>query len=627
MIKMIDKMENTQKQNLLLSLSVFKKLYDENKDIYEIIASFIKCELSNPSLCEFSLTEMTQKINDKYNFDIPQAVVKISLDRIKKSGGLKLSYSQYIKLKEFGNVTTIDKDSNSAREERYILNILKNDLANPELSDDDIHKSLECYILSKNDKHNIFPNINSCITKYSNDSKFINGLNEIKYGLVIYEGISYGIESINPEKWNNKTIFLDTEILLHLGSYNGILFKKIADDFMFLINIVNQTRKINKTRKIVTLTFSEDVKKEIDNLFYVAELIVARKIAYTPNTAIKNILSTCNSGSDVISEKVDFYSLLSELGIKEYEHKSQYDEESFEYNLECDSNRDNKEQTHLKQVSSINILRSGEKYSALDKVKYLLLSETTDTINLSTKNTAKGDFPLVVKLFDLTNQLWIKTNKGLGNLKLPSTFDIRNKAKIALSASLAKKVSEEYDKVNADYKNKNIDEKTLIDKLGYLRGIDSNPDDINETNCEDITNLIINPDSIERHYEEKAMYKKESEDKSNIISEKDDKLKEMDEEKAIYKKESEDKSNIINEKDGEISKLKKQEEERKHRNKRIVKSLTCLSIVLLLFIFSDYFMPVIGGFIYVVGGLASVFGFLSFFGIDWLKIKSWCKKQ
>ena len=123
---------------------------------------------------------MTQKINDKYNFDIPQAVVKISLDRIKKSGGLKLSYSQYIKLKEFGNVTTIDKDSNSAREERYILNILKNDLANPELSDDDIHKSLECYILSKNDKHNIFPNINSCITKYSNDSKFINGFKRNK---------------------------------------------------------------------------------------------------------------------------------------------------------------------------------------------------------------------------------------------------------------------------------------------------------------------------------------------------------------------------------------------------------------------------------------------------------------
>ena len=595
-------MENTQKQNLLLSFSVFKKLYDEKKDIYEIIASFIKYELSDPSLCEFSLTGMTQKINDKYNFDIPQAIIKTSLNRIKKSGGLKLENRKYIKIKTFENVTTIDKDSNSAREEKYILNVLKNGIENQELSDGDIQKSLECYILNKGDEHNIFLNINSCIVKNSNDSKFINGLNEIKYGLVIYEGISYGIESINPKNWNNKIIFLDTEILFHLGSYNGILFKKIADDFMSLIAIVN------KTKKIVTLKFSEDVKKDVDSLFRAAELIVKEEIRYQPNEVIKNILSNCSSGSgsDVISKKSDFYSLLSRLGIREYENQSQYEEKNFKYNLEHESNLDDKAQKHLKQVSSINVLRSGAKYSTLDKVKYLLLSETGGTINLSTKNTAKGDFPLALSLFDLTNQLWIKTNKGLGNSELPSTFDIRNKAKIALSTSLSKKVSEEYDKVNADYKSKNIEKNTFINKIADLRKIDSNPDDINKTNCEDITNLIINSDSMERHYEEKAMYKKESEDKSNIISEKDDKLKE---------------------KDDEISNLKKREEERKHRKKRIVKVYACILIVLLLLIFRNYLMPVIGNVIYVVGGLASVFGSLSFFGIDWLKIKSSCKKH
>ncbi len=619
---MIDKMKNTQKQNLLLSLSVFKKLYDENKDIYEIIASFIKCELSNPSLCEFSLTEMTQKINEKYNFDIPQAIIKTSLNRIKKNDGLKVESGQYIKLKKFENVNIFDEDSNSAREEeKYILDVLKNDIENKELSYDDIQKSLESHFLNKSDTHDIFPNINSCITKYPNDNKFINGLNEIKYGLILYEGISYGIENINPEKWNDKIIFLDTEILFYLGSYNGILFEKMANDFISLVGIVN------KTRKIVTLKFSEDVKNDIEGIFHVAELIVARKEVYQPNDAIKTILDKCSSSSDVISEKVDFYSLLSGLGIKKHEKQLQHDEKNFEYNLECESNLDDKAQQHLRQVSSVNILRKGNKYDTLEKVKYFLLTETRNTIDLSIENKEAGDFPLALSLFDLTNQLWIKTNKGLGNSELPSTFDIRNKAKIALSASLSKKASEEYDKVNADYKNKNIDENTLIDKLGYLRGIDSNPDDINESNCEDIKNLIIDSGSMEKHYGEKALYKKESEDKSNIISEKDDKLQEMDEEKSIYKKESEKKGFIIREKDSEISKLKKQEEERKHRNKRIVKSLTCLSIVLLLFIFSDYFMPVIGGFIYVVGGLASVFGFLSFFGIDWLKIKSWCKKQ
>ena len=389
---MNDKIKNTQKQNILLSFSVFKKLYDEKKDIYEIIASFIKCELSNPSLYEFSLNEMTQKINSKYNFDIPQAVIKTSLKRITKSGGLELKHEKYIKNKILENVTTIDKDSNSAEEEKYILDILINDLANLKLSDDYIYKSLEDYILNKNDKHNIFPHINSCIIKNSENEKFINGLNEIKYGLVIYEGISYGIESINPEKWNDKIIFLDTEILFHLGSYNGILFKEIADRFISLIKIVN------KTKKIITLKFSEDVKKEIDSLFHVAELILEKEIGYQQNNIIKFILDKCSSGSDTISEKGDFYSLLSKLGIKEYEDKSQYDKKNFEDNLETPSNLDEKEQKHLKQVSFIKTLRGAEKYNTLDKVKYLLLTETRNTIRLSIKNK-KGRFFFISSKF------------------------------------------------------------------------------------------------------------------------------------------------------------------------------------------------------------------------------------
>ena len=96
---------------------------------------------------------------------------------------------------------------------------------------------------------------------------------------------------------------------------------------------------------------------------------------------------------------------------------------------------------------------------------------------------------------------------------------------------------------------------------------------------------------------------------------------------------SEKKSNIIKEKDSElseknseISELKKREEERKHRNKRIVKGFACLLIVLLLFIFSNYLIPVIGNVIYVIGGVGSIFSICLFFGIDWLKIKLWCKK-
>lgn len=598
---MIDKTRCTEKHNLLLSLSVFKKLYDENKDIYEIISLFIKHELSNLGLNKFSLLKITQKINEGYNFNIPQAIVKTSLNKIKKEGGLKLKQGEYTKLKNFESIAVFDSDSNLAgEEERYITMTFKNNIKEKTLSDDEIRKSLESYILNKNDTHNIFHYIDSCIIENSSDSRFIKGLNEIKYGLILYEGISYGIESINPNNWNEKTIFLDTEILFYLGSYSGVLFEEMTNDFISLIEITN------KTKKVVALKFSADVKKEVDSLFNVAESILKKDKAYKPNEVVENILESCSSASDVVSKKSDFYLLLSKLGIKEYENTIDYSKESHQYNLEVGSGLDEKTQHHIKQLSSINILRKGAKYNTLDKVQYLLLTETRNTIDLSTQHKDVNDFPLALSLFDLTNQLWIKTNKGLGSSNLPSTLDIRNKAKIALSSSLAKKISEEYDKTNNDHKNNNVDVNALIDKISDLRKINSNPDNINESNCKAITDLILDPSSMERHYLEKDMYKQESKNKSSVISAQNDDLKE---------------------KDNVISNFKKQEERRKCRNKKNLQGCGCLLIVFLLFYFSGYLIQFIGKFIYVAEGLASILSISLFVGIDGSKIKSWWKKK
>lgn len=392
--------------NLLLSLAVFKKLYDDNKDIYSIISSFIKYELSDRRT-PFTATDITQIVNEKYNFDIPQAIIQTSLKRIKKESYLKLEYGNYNVIK---SIPIIKNDSESVKkQEKFVLDTIKEYLEDKETQYVNIEKSLENYILNKSDT--LSTHINACIIFNTQNTDFIDALNQIKYGLVLYEGISYGIEDINPERWNKKTIFLDTEVLFYLAGYNGELYKKIANDFLSLIEI------INKKNKIINLKFLESVEKQIDNLFYVAELIITKKKRYQPNDVVKHILDCCQGGSasDILGQKTEFYKYLGKKGIKLYEDTIDYNDINIQkYNLESNDANDEKDQISLKQLSVINILRGNKVFNSLDKVSMLFITETKNTINFSIKHKKKNrDFPLALRLFDITNQLWIKTNKGL----------------------------------------------------------------------------------------------------------------------------------------------------------------------------------------------------------------------
>ncbi len=585
-----------EQTNLLLSFALFRKLYDAKQDIYEIIKLLINHELSNNTVTKFSSTDMTCKINSKYGFNIPQAVIKTTLNKIKRSKKLELKDGEYLILKTFKPVTEISESNPNIN--IYIINILSEYInQTKKISTDVIEKSLEFFILKKSDKHNIFTYIESCILKETSNVKFSDGLDKIKHGLILYESISCGINDINPSKWSEKIIFLDTEILFYLASYNGKLFEKISQDFLNLIKIVN------KKKTIIKLKFFEDTKKELDCFFDVAESIIRKEKPKKPNDVINYILKKCQSSSDVVAMKADFYIELSKQGVKEYTHQVNYDnQDNYQYNLEHDSDLSDKEKKHLRQLSHINILRHGNKYKTLDKVKYLFLTETIDTIKQSSKNRGSEDFSLALSLFDLTNQLWIKTNKGLGDGDLPATFNIRNQARIALSSSLAKGVSEEYDKISQQHKDKHISKQEYIDKIADLREKEILPDDINELNCEDITDLILDPESIERHYEEKSYHKEESERKSLELERKSQKIKEKNE---------------------KIEGLEKRDIVRKSRNKKIVKIIISLIAICSLF----YFKSEIINTIQWNSDLYDLISVLAFFGIQAKEIKLYLVKR
>ena len=62
----------------MASLAVFRSLYDKEKDLYSVIASFSKQLIISQRLNGFELQEFCSKFNDEYGFDLPTAVIKTS---------------------------------------------------------------------------------------------------------------------------------------------------------------------------------------------------------------------------------------------------------------------------------------------------------------------------------------------------------------------------------------------------------------------------------------------------------------------------------------------------------------------------------------------------------------------
>lgn len=396
--------EANRSNNILLSYALFRKIYDDGQNIYDIISIFISHELSSDmGIYEFSVNEMTNKINDRYKFDIPDAIVKKALRILIKSKNLIIDNKIYTLSKKFKPVEEIGNVNSDSMD--YILKIMVSNIKN--VSKDNIEQALESYFLNKRDEFNIFNNINSCITKYQKDKRFIDSLNEIKEGFVLYTSLTDGADEINIDHWKQKTIFLDTEILFFLSSYAGELRSKTSNVFLDIIKKI-----INKKAYIVKLRFFYDTKDEIDGFFDIAENILRKKISRKPNSIISYILTKCQTASDIIRMKKDFYDTLSKNSINLYKKNidcNSDDNKKYTIGHNMDINEsaeiEEKEYKHFHQLNRISILRKGNLNKHFYSIEYLFLTETSDTIQLSNRNKDKNNFPLALSLTDLTNQL------------------------------------------------------------------------------------------------------------------------------------------------------------------------------------------------------------------------------
>ncbi|UTW62657.1 hypothetical protein KFE98_00425 [bacterium SCSIO 12741] len=513
--------ETIEESKCLASLAVFRELYNSEKDIYGIISEFITEVILSSSKHSFNLTEITNLLNDTYDFSIPEAVIRTSLNRVeslsKERGIYSIDNLAELKSKNIN----IKKDQIQSNNDKIIQSLFEfvsghkeKELAEKEKTD--LVHSFITFLIDGANSNKYSELISAFIIGKQDDASFKVQLSTIKEGIVLYTGIKYNTNLNEIGSWKNDfTIFIETEILFHLAGYNGQVYQKLSNDFFNYVNEINR-RHPNR----IKLRYFSEVKDEIERFFKKAEYIVEGKDKANPRvTAMMTIVDGCDSKADVVGKKADFFSLLKSALIKEDDYNEYFSEHNHKYNI-VDQNVINRlaedlgieaPSEYLRFLNYVSIHRKDTKENNFDNIRYILLSGNSKTIQIAWNENVKayGQVPLATTLSFLTNKFWFKLNKGFGNGKLPLTFDVITKAQIVLSNQINESVGQKFEELQTKYRTGAISEDQAKASIIELRKQAKKPEDVVMDNVEAILDGI-SEDSIETFLKEQEHFKKEA---------------------------------------------------------------------------------------------------------------------
>ena len=588
-------------KSLISSLVVFRNLYDSKKNIYDILYDFIVSIVANDKIFKFTSTKMKDLLAKHYGFNnIPESIIKSAL----KHRDFTKHYGEYT-IKQMNNI------ENKIKDDIDEFSDINNDIMNMFLSGigkllqrqnfngiekDEIVKSLCRYLLeNKTNDIKYGAEIYNVILHHENDDNFVRHLNRIREGLILYQGLTYSIDINSIGSWkDNITIYIDTSVLFHAAGYNGMLFKELFDDFYKLVKEIND-KSINLTKsRIIKLKYFQETKNQILNYFSAAENVVEKNELFNDDTAMELIIRNCNTRSDVVEKQASFFLLLKKLGIEEEKKIDFFEEENYKYNIDFavfidkfnidDSDgflESSKFDIYINMMQHINVLRKGSSNKSFEKIGYIFLSTNSNILYVARDKDIKkdGDIPLVVDLDYITNVFWFKLNKGFGN-NTPINIDIIKQTRKVLSNSFNKLITSEYMELIAQYKNGNISEEELIEKVIILKEKMILPEKIENNNIDELY-ASISSDSVENILRERDISKAKMADLENKDKKNTDYIKELTEkydELHCNYKEIQKKLEYFE------SKQKLENENKEKRKKTIVKifkAIYLISIVLI----------------------------------------------
>lgn len=496
------RLSHMEDQRLLASVALFRKLYDNQKDSYDVLADFIRAAININSLWNFTVDDCSKSLKENFGFRIPTAVLKSCLKRRLKDE-VELSYGTYGITLKFKKSETLESEIRQAQseQEQIILELIEfvgstqgKPLSNHEEQKlrDDFHQ----FFLGGLKPGSNHIAIGKFILSKSKDSQFTGKLKNLEEGVILYQGIEYSPDNGAVNTWRlNYTIYLDTEILFWANGYDGALFESLFKEFIELVREVN-LKAANDSK--ILLKYFPETKQEVDSIFSAAEHIFKeRRFADPSRTAMQHLLSGCKSRSDIIAKRGMFYSLLDRYKITEEADRDYYNPPKFN----CESSEtlsvltndfpeipSDKIANALKFFTKINYIRQGISHKGLEQSKAILVSGKNLSRYLAWHPQVmhrEGIIPFSTDLDFLTERLWFKLGKGFGgNTKTLVAFDVVARAQIILSTQVSSKISGEY--------------KELIKRVesGQMQTNDANYI-ISELKTKAIKPEELNPESVE----------------------------------------------------------------------------------------------------------------------------------
>lgn len=478
--------------NLLASLAVFRQLQESGKSINDILNEFIVDIIKTNGLFSFSSKDVGNLLNETYDFQIPDAVVALSLKKIDalthKNGLFTVNNSSKL---DFFNIEK-QKHLNTEKHMLLISQLyeyieLKK---NKKLSDkdkNDIEHALSNFILDNRIDNGYSDFISAFIIENKNNSEFINTWDTIREGLVLYTGLKYN-PNLQTKIWNsNLTIYLNMEILFHFAGYNGTLYKTLIDDLHSLI------KEINAKQKYIHLKYLPETKKEIESFFYSAENVINKGSAVIIRPAMRDIINGCKCSTDILIKKEKLFSLLSTCGILEENVEDIYGTKNHKFNITTNTLFDKyKEIEDIENITGklnyISIKRGEREQNNFENIGYILLTEARNINLVAWDETVKeqGQVPLATNMQFLTNKFWFKLNKGFGQKDCPISFKITTKAQILLSSHLAEKIKNSYLELQKQIENGFITEDIALKVLCELKTRSKLPEELQDESMNDI---------------------------------------------------------------------------------------------------------------------------------------------
>lgn len=542
-------MESNYKKRLA-SLAVFRRLYDDNKDIYTILDVFVKDIIQRNKLISFSSTEIKNQMRDEYGFNsIPEGVISATLRRSykKQNGIFYIDQDENTAFKgkniQLPNTDEISEANNNII--NSLIHYVENKLsAALEDCEKEILTQSFCEFIIGGTVSKYEEYISAFIVSKHDDLDFTKRLNTIKEGVVLYSGIQYNDNLNEIGSWKSTlTLYLEQDVIFHLAGYNGELYQNLFDDFYDLIQEINETSK----KPIIRLKYFTDVKDNIDYFFGIAERIIdgIDRLDYS-NNAMCHIVKGCASRSDVITKKAQLFNLLNEKSIIEDEQSCYFDEATDQaFNIETEElfSYFEKEMPDVKRkkilqslnfLTYINVKRKGANNVGFDSIRHILLSGNSTTIRIAFDDKIKhnGNVPYATYLDYITNKFWFKLNKGFGDSNYPKTFDIITRAQIILSSQISVSVAKEFEQLEKLRKAGKLSDDDAKQALSLIRQQSKHPEDICINNVDDALEAI-RIDDIEKLIREAEIEKQKAAEQV----EKNDELKNsLEKEQEAHKK-------------------------------------------------------------------------------------------